>query len=215
MNLNILRGFRHEVYGCFPRAADALFNTVDALLTETQARSFPELSLSPLFERRWCSLYEAFEDGRINQNRLRGVFARVSAATGRGRTGVAGHRCHQYRASAVEDLARPDRGLQAEPARVVPSDQLWLAILDGGGVARAAQQLDLGAGSATHPFGPNQRGGGGSPIASARSLAWLPSYRGQRSLVQLCAVSAGDRGIAVRQVASSQTQAGVVLRGSC
>jgi len=76
MNLNTLNEFRHEVYGCFTRASDALFNTVDALLTETQARSFPELSLSPYFERRWCSLYEAFEDGRIDQERLRRVFAR-------------------------------------------------------------------------------------------------------------------------------------------
>src|SRR5258708_37892166 len=76
MNLNTLHDFRHEVYGCFTRASDALFNTVDALLTETQAHSFPELSLSPWFERRWCSLYEAFEDGRIDQNRLCQVFAR-------------------------------------------------------------------------------------------------------------------------------------------
>src|SRR6266566_7795333 len=75
MNFNRLQGFRHEVYGCFDRAADALFNTVDALLTETQAHSFPELSLSPFFQRRWCSLYEAFEDGRIDQERLRRVFA--------------------------------------------------------------------------------------------------------------------------------------------
>jgi hypothetical protein len=56
MNLNTLQDFRHEVYGCFPRAADALFNTVDALLTETQAHSFPELSLSPVFQRRWGKL---------------------------------------------------------------------------------------------------------------------------------------------------------------
>jgi hypothetical protein len=76
MNLNTLQCFRHEVYDCFERAADALFNSVDALLTETQAHSFPELSLSPCFQRRWCSLYEAFEDGRIDQQRLRGVFAR-------------------------------------------------------------------------------------------------------------------------------------------
>ncbi len=55
MNLNTLQSFRHEVYRCFTRAADALFNTVDALLTETNAHSFPELSLSPWFERRWCS----------------------------------------------------------------------------------------------------------------------------------------------------------------
>jgi hypothetical protein len=75
MNLNTLQDFRHDIYGCFPRAADALFNTVDALLTETQAQSFAELSLSPFFERRWGSLYEAFEDGRIDQTRLRRVFA--------------------------------------------------------------------------------------------------------------------------------------------
>ena len=117
MNFTRLQGFRHEVYGCFDRAADALFNTVDALLTETQAHSFPELSLSPWFERRWGSLYEAFEDGRIDQTRLREVFARVSAAASRGQTAVAGHRCQQYRASRVEDLARPDCGLQAKPAR--------------------------------------------------------------------------------------------------
>jgi DDE superfamily endonuclease len=76
MNLNTLHDFRQEVYGCFTRASDALFNTVDALLTETQAHSFPELSLSPFFQRRWCSLYEAFEDGRIDQERLRRVFAK-------------------------------------------------------------------------------------------------------------------------------------------
>ena len=49
---------------------------LDFPLAETQAQSFPELSLSPYFERRWCSLYEAFEDGRIDQERLRRVFAR-------------------------------------------------------------------------------------------------------------------------------------------
>ena len=84
MNLNMLQDFRQEVYGCFERAADALFNTVDALLTETQAHSFPELSLSPWFQRRWCSLYEAFEDGRIDQERLRRVFVKYLLQPGEG-----------------------------------------------------------------------------------------------------------------------------------
>jgi len=70
MNLNTLRTFRHEVYGSFTRAGDALFNTLDALVTETAAQSFAELSLSPCFERHWSSLYEAFEDGRIERERL-------------------------------------------------------------------------------------------------------------------------------------------------
>lgn len=74
MNLNTLKTFRQEVYGCFGQAKDAMFNTVDALLTEDRARSFPELSLSPLFERQWPSLYEGMEDGEIDQKRLREVF---------------------------------------------------------------------------------------------------------------------------------------------
>jgi hypothetical protein len=73
MDINTLRRFRHDIYDCFSRAKDALFNTVDALMTETQAKSFPELSQSLWFERKWSSLYEAFEDGRIDEQRSRTV----------------------------------------------------------------------------------------------------------------------------------------------
>lgn len=75
MDINILRRFRHDVYDCFLQGEDALFNTVDALMTETQIKSFPELSQSCWFERKWPSLYEAFEDGRIDEPRLRETFA--------------------------------------------------------------------------------------------------------------------------------------------
>ena len=43
----------------------------DARLREPHARSLPELSLSAFFERRWPSVYEALQDGRINTERLR------------------------------------------------------------------------------------------------------------------------------------------------
>src|SRR5213082_2498293 len=84
MNLNTLNAFRHAVYGCFKRAGDALFNTVDALSSETAAHSFPELSLSPLFQRRWPSLYEAFEDGQIDAEHLRQVFVQFAPLPGPG-----------------------------------------------------------------------------------------------------------------------------------
>jgi len=74
MDLTTLVQFREEIYGCFTKARDALFNTVDALVTETQAKSFVELSLSPFFERKWPSLYEGFEDGRIDKKRLQDLF---------------------------------------------------------------------------------------------------------------------------------------------
>jgi hypothetical protein len=74
MDITTLAQVREEIYRCLERARDALFNTVDALIAETQAKSFPELSLSPFFERKWPSLYEAFEDGRINRKSLRDIF---------------------------------------------------------------------------------------------------------------------------------------------
>jgi hypothetical protein len=76
MDINIVRQFRHDIYDCFPKAKDALFNTVDALMTETQAKSLPEITQSLWFERQWSSVYEALEDGRIDQSTLRKVFWR-------------------------------------------------------------------------------------------------------------------------------------------
>jgi hypothetical protein len=76
VNINTLRRFRHDIYDCFPRAKDALFNAVDALMTETHAQSLPELSQSPWFDRQWSSVYAAFEDGRIDQGDLQRIFAR-------------------------------------------------------------------------------------------------------------------------------------------
>ncbi len=74
MNLNTLQAFRHGMYSCFGNAKDALCNLVDALASEAAARSFPELSFSPFFERSWASLYEALEDGQIDAERLRQLF---------------------------------------------------------------------------------------------------------------------------------------------
>jgi hypothetical protein len=76
MNINILRQYRHDIYDCLLRAKDALFNTVDALMTETQAKSLPEVTQSLWFERHWSSVYEAFEDGRIDQKYLQKIFTR-------------------------------------------------------------------------------------------------------------------------------------------
>ncbi len=118
-------------------------------------------------------------------------------------------------ASSIERPASktsPDRTVVYKPnlEDEQQADQLWLAVLDGRAPARAAQQLDSGARSAAHWLGANQRPGSRSPTASAGSLAWGASDRGQRSLVQLCPVFAGHRGLALRQIAAPQTQAGVL-----
>jgi len=77
MDFTPLPTFRQEAYRCFRRAADALFEVVDALLTEDRARSFVELSQAPSCQRQWPSLYAALSDGRIDRAALRRLFVRT------------------------------------------------------------------------------------------------------------------------------------------
>ena len=70
MNFNTYKEFRQALYECFGQYRDALFNLADALLTETQVHSVIELTLSPLFERKWSSLYAALHLGKLNQARF-------------------------------------------------------------------------------------------------------------------------------------------------
>jgi hypothetical protein len=75
VDCTILEVYRHNLYhGCFTRAADALFDLADALLTDVVARSLVELSQAASFRRRWPSLYEALEDGQINRDALMRLF---------------------------------------------------------------------------------------------------------------------------------------------
>lgn len=81
MNLNILQQFRHELYACFGLGRDALFNLADALLTETQAQSLVELSLSPYFQRKWPSIYEALQLGKLDQARFEATLLKYAPTT--------------------------------------------------------------------------------------------------------------------------------------
>src|SRR5438045_9491138 len=61
MDLSTLQAFRQDIYRCFLRAKNALFDTIDALISESQAKSFAELSHSPLSQRNWPRVYDALE----------------------------------------------------------------------------------------------------------------------------------------------------------
>ena len=74
MDCSRFADFRTRLYACFGNGKAALMNACDALLTETTASSFAELSLSPFFARRWSSLYEAFDDATIDREALRALF---------------------------------------------------------------------------------------------------------------------------------------------
>lgn len=65
-----LREFRNKAYMLMGNGRDALFDLMDAVLVSRSVPSFAELSLSPVFRRRWSSLYEALQDGNPPRGRL-------------------------------------------------------------------------------------------------------------------------------------------------
>src|SRR2546421_4267155 len=161
MNLNTLQGFRQEVYGCFDRAADALFNSVDALLTETQAHSFPELSLSPAYERCLCSLSESFEDGQIVQRRLSLVFVRYllrsadeervwlgidATSIERPQSKTSPDRTVVYKPNLPESSKPISYGWQFSTVVLLPEQpSRWTAVLDQQGIRSEQTSVEVAA----------------------------------------------------------------------
>jgi len=72
-----LANFREGLYRCFGNGKDAMMNLSDSLLTGSSTRSFAELSLSPAFTRKWSSLYEVFDDAKIDRKALQSLFLKA------------------------------------------------------------------------------------------------------------------------------------------
>jgi len=77
-----LCAFRAEVYACFGRRADALFELMDALVVTGAAAAPVHLSLAPVHRRGWGSLYGALRHGRLARSALRDLLARHPLADG-------------------------------------------------------------------------------------------------------------------------------------
>ena len=71
-----LAGFRWELYRCFARRRDALFEACDAVLCRPGRVHVPaELSLEPEHRRGHGALYDAVNAGRVQVGRLRRALA--------------------------------------------------------------------------------------------------------------------------------------------
>ena len=69
-----LQAFRQACFGCLGPAQDAQFELGDAVLLSPSVSSFVELSLCPVFRRRWPSVYAALQDGRPDRKALLGGY---------------------------------------------------------------------------------------------------------------------------------------------
>ena len=70
-----LIAFRHSLYSCFGRRADALFELTDAILTAGPQPSPAHLSLEPIHRRSYGSLYAALSHGTVDTSALRALIA--------------------------------------------------------------------------------------------------------------------------------------------
>ena len=65
-----LEEFRQAAYKYLGRAHDATFELTDAILLTRNVYCLAELSLSPVFRRKWPSIYEALQDSRPQRQKL-------------------------------------------------------------------------------------------------------------------------------------------------
>jgi len=108
VNLNTMIQIRHQIWQCFSRSADALFELAGALTGEVAARSLPELSLSASFRRKWSSVYEALEDGRIDTQRWSSIWTQALLASHEGPVWIS---VDSTSIARPEAETSPDRGM--------------------------------------------------------------------------------------------------------
>lgn len=79
-----MQQFRAGLYHCFSQRADAVFELVDALASDTQARSPVKLSLSPAFRRQYASVYGGLDGWQVGQNQLKALLLAVAPVAAAG-----------------------------------------------------------------------------------------------------------------------------------
>ncbi len=71
-----LRDVRADLYACFGHRRDALYDLLDAIASAGPRPSVAHLSLAPMHQRGWGSLYAALRHGELDVAALRAVLLR-------------------------------------------------------------------------------------------------------------------------------------------
>ena len=78
-----LEEFRQVAHKYLGRAKDATFELTDAILLTRNVYSLADLSLSPVFRRKWSSIYEALQDSRPQRQKLMQLYIKQIPLKGR------------------------------------------------------------------------------------------------------------------------------------
>ena len=78
-----LKNFAAVAYKHLGKAKDATFELTDAILLTRNVYRFADLSLSPVFRRKWSSIYEALQDSRPQRQKLMQLYIKQMPLVGR------------------------------------------------------------------------------------------------------------------------------------
>lgn len=162
-----LRRFRQQSYEALGKAKDAVFELMDAVLLTRSPSSFVELSLCPVFRRKWSSIYEGLEDTRPQKRKLRKLYIEQIPQEGEKRVLLAGDHTDWPRPEAVT-LKERTYEHSRQPM--------------GGG-----KPITLGQGYSTLAWIPEKQGSWALPLCHDRITSFeTPLSRGAFQLRQVC-----------------------------
>lgn len=162
-----LQAFRQAVYEGLGDARDVQFELTDAVLLMPAVNSYVELSLAPVFRRRWPSVYEAIEDGQPNRQALLKLY--VTQLPRRSRPILAGDHTAWPRLSAH---TLRDRTFEHHPTKI-----------------RGNKPVTIGLGFSTLAWVPESQGSWALPLLNERiSSQQTPVEKAIEQLRQVCLV---------------------------
>src|SRR5262245_37913896 len=82
--ITLLQQFRAGLYHSFSQRADTVFELMDALTSDPQARSPVELSLSPVFRRQYASVYDGLDGWETDPSRLKALLLAMAPPSAEG-----------------------------------------------------------------------------------------------------------------------------------
>ena len=156
-----LQQFRAALYHTFIHRADAVFELMDALAGDTQARTPVELSLSPLFQRQYASIYDGLDGWRYDEPAVKEWLFDVASTL----------ECEDFRLIGVDHTPKPrpyankvaDRSFVHQPTPIRGNKPVtighdysvvgqidpgswdsWLAVLDVQRIATALTPVEVG-----------------------------------------------------------------------
>jgi len=162
-----LKAFRQAAYNHLGKANDATFELTDAVLLTRNAYSLADLSLCPVFRRRWPSIYEALQDSRPQRQKLMKLYI-------------------EQMPSSVRPILAGDHTIWPRPEAVTLQER---TIEHQATTVSGNRPIGLGQGYSTIAWIPEESGSWALPLRHERITSWEnPIEKGAWQLQQVCSV---------------------------